>query len=165
MEVLLFWGFGLLAAAVLLQLVDIFVPTAGVLTVTAVVIALAGVVCLWAHSATFGLIGTMLMAVGGPVIFFVGLNLMPQTPLGRTLVLGVDEEAGATETETAASITRLQQLVGSEGKVVSDLRPIGIISVGGERYEAFAESAMIRAGSAVRVVGVVDGTSLRVSAA
>lgn len=160
-ESLLFWGFGLLAIAVLLQIVEIFVPSLGVLTITALVVAIAGVVCLWSYSTAFGLIGVGLVLVGGPTIFFVGLHLMPHTPFGRMLVLGADDPSQDPQRPAASP---LDQLVGSEAIVATDLRPVGTVRIGNEKFDAFAESDMLRAGTKVKVVSVVDGTALRVRA-
>ena len=44
MEPKLLWGLGLIGAALLLLLLEIFIPSMGVLFVTAIVVALAGVV-------------------------------------------------------------------------------------------------------------------------
>lgn len=158
MEVLLLWGFGLLAAAIIIMIVEMFVPTAGVLTVTAIVVSMAGVVCLFQHSQTFGFIGVGLVLIGGPTLFFVGLQIMPETPLGRKLVLGAED---APEGPWLVQ-EKLNKLVGAEGEVITDLRPIGRIKIEQEKFDALAESSLIRAGSRVKVVGVVDGSTLKV---
>ncbi len=159
MEYLLFWGFGLMAVAVLLMVIDIFVPSAGVLTLTAVAVAIAGGVCLWMHSPTFGLIGTGLIIFGGPTLFFVGLNLMPHTPLGRKLVLGADDPGADRAPPTSDP---LLALIGQEGIVTTDLRPVGTVRIDNAKYDALAESTMVRAGERVRVVSIADGGTLKV---
>ena len=49
MEPKLLWGLGLIGAALLLLLLEIFIPSMGVLFVTAIVVALAGVVTLFTY--------------------------------------------------------------------------------------------------------------------
>ncbi len=161
MDYLLFWGFGLIAAAVLLMVIDIFVPTLGVLTLSAIVVAVVGVICLFNYNTTFGLIGSGLVVIGGPVLGFVGLQLMPHTPIGRKMVLGGEEE---DQDRAPPAMDANAKLLGAEGEVVSDLRPVGIIKINGEKYDALSEGALIRAGSKVKVVSIVDGVMLRVRA-
>ncbi|MBL8757974.1 MAG: NfeD family protein, partial [Phycisphaerae bacterium] len=105
--------------------------------------------------------------VGGPTFLFFGLRMMPHTPIGRMLVLSSDREEereGDDEPPPrAAGVAALAAMVGQEGVVVTDLRPVGTIRIGEKRYDALSELGMIRAGTAVRVTGV-EGTELRVRA-
>jgi membrane-bound ClpP family serine protease len=157
----LLWGLGLLAASLLILIVELFIPSAGILLATAAVVAVAGVICLWRHDAVWGVTGTALVVVGGPILLLFGLRIMPNTPIGRRLVLGDrqdDDDAVPPDLRPGGELSRL---VGSEGVVLTDLRPIGTIKVEGERHSALSEMGMVRAGSRVRVVGV-EGTELRV---
>lgn len=161
-EAELIWGLALLGIALILVVIDIFVPTAGILGVTSLVVAIAGVVVLFRADATWGWIGTGLVLVGGPTAFFLGLRVMPSTPLGQKLILGGDPES---EGVPPPQVSSLQELVGSEGDVVTDLRPVGtirIVSRGNAKFDALSETQLIRSGSKVTVTGVVDGTMLRV---
>ena len=160
MEAMLLWGLGLLAVAVLLLVVDIFMPTAGVLIVTSLTVAIAGVVCLFQYSAVWGLIGTLAVIVGGPVLLFLGLNIMPNTPIGRRLVLSNPDQED-DDRPPAPSRNELSGLVGKEGLVLSDLRPVGVIRIGDRRFDALSETSLVRAGARVRVTAV-EGSELRV---
>jgi membrane-bound serine protease (ClpP class) len=100
--------------------------------------------------------------LGGPTAFFLGLRVMPSTPLGQKLVLGGDKDPEAAPPE--APDAALRALIGAQGDVVTDLRPIGTVRINGQRYDALAETTLIRAGSRVVVTDVVDGASLRVRA-
>ncbi|MFT3683657.1 MAG: NfeD family protein [Phycisphaerales bacterium] len=157
METLLVWGLVLLALAAGAVVVDIFMPSAGLLACLAVVLAVGGVVCLFRYDTTWGVIGSLLVVIIGPALFVVGFKLMPHTPLGRKLILGAEEEARPPQPPSLG----LEKLVGSEGIVVTDLRPVGTVRIGETKYEAVSETMLIRAGSAVRVTGQ-DGLSLKV---
>lgn len=153
-EAMLIWGLALLGASVLIALIDAFVPSAGLLSLTAIVVAIAGVVCLFRYSTAWGLIGSGLVLFGGPAMFFVMLNLMPHTPLGRRLVLGGDAPDRPGTPEPPA-------LVGAEGVALTDLRPVGTVRIGERRLEARSETTLVRAGTPVRVTAV-EGVQLRV---
>lgn len=164
MDPLLLWGLGLLAASVLILIVEIFIPSAGVLLLTAAVVAVAGVVCLWRVDTAWGITGTAAVLVGAPILSIIGLRIMPNTPFGRRMVLGDrrDDHDGDEDSPPVLAIgSELSRLVGSEGVVLTDLRPIGTVKVEGERHSALSEMGMVRAGSRVRVVGV-EGAELRV---
>lgn len=161
MEAMLVWGLALLAISVLLFVVDIFVPTAGVLAIVSLAVAIAGVVCLFRYNNTWGMIGVLAVIIGGPTLFFLGLNIMPNTPIGRKLVLGADSDEDARRITTADTYA---QLVGAEGMVISDLRPVGVVKIGDERFDALSETTLIRSGTKIKVVAVVDGMTLKVRA-
>ena len=52
-------------------------------------------------------------------------------------------------------------MVGAVGMVVSDLRPVGLIQIDGQRLEALAETGFIRAGTKVRIT-VVESNQIKV---
>lgn len=166
MEPSLVWGLGFLALGLIVLVIDIFVPTFGVLALVSAGSAVTGVVLLFTYSATWGLVGTTLVLIGAPVVFFLGLQIMPNTPIGRRLVLGNPrpDEEGEDAPPPAAPGDALKDLIGSEGVVVTDLRPVGTIRLGEERMDALAETTVLKAGSKVKVVGVVDGRLLKVRA-
>lgn len=163
MEAELLWGLGFLAVGLFLMIIEIFVVTFGVLTLLAAGSGITGVVLLFTHSTTWGLIGATLLVIGGPVIFFFGLRIMPNTAIGRRLVLrnpGEDDE----ESGPVGGQDPYRQLIGSEGVVVTDLRPVGTVRVGDERLDALAETTILPAGTRIKVIAVVDGRTLKVRA-
>lgn len=162
MEPLLLWGLGLLAAAVLLLLLDIFVPSGGVLSLTSLVTSIAGIVCLWRHSTTWGLIGVLLVVVLGPAVMIFGLNVWQHTPLGRKMIgAPTDEERAAQNMAAEQERSARLSLLGQEGTARTDLRPVGVVEIAGQRYDALSESSLIPAGSRIRVT-VVESNVIKV---
>ncbi len=173
MDLMLIWGLALLAVAFLIAVVEIFLPSAGLLSLLAFTVAAAGVVCLFRKDLGWGLAGSGLVVVGGPAMFFIGLRIMPNTPIGRRMILSSrpqSDEEGELDGDGVADSgggvggdvdPALVALIGSEGEVASDLRPVGSVRIGGRRYDALSEAGLLRAGTPVRVTGV-EGTELRV---
>lgn len=161
MEAALIWGLGFLGLGLLMVVIDMFVPTFGVLSLVAAGCGITGVVILFNHSVTWGLVGAACVLVGGPAAFFFGLQIMPKTPLGRRLVLGAMDDDGE-DRPPPVEADPYKAMVGQEGVVVTDLRPVGVIRIGEERLDALSETTVIRSGSKVKVVGVVDGRLLKV---
>lgn len=163
MDPMLLWGFGLLALAVLLVALEVLVPSGGVIGVLSVAAAVASIVCFWRVDAWWGVTGLLLVLVLGPLAVGFAFKIWPNTPIGRRMILG-----GETEEQSAQSAHQRQQehelrqaLVGVRGDAVTDLRPVGMVRIEGERIEATAESGFIAAGSQVRVTAV-EGNRIKV---
>ncbi len=164
-EAFLLWGFGLFGLAFILFLVELFLPTGGVIGVMVGVAAIAGVVSCFRASMTWGVSSLLFLIVISPIAFAFALKVWPNTPIGRRLILGdasddLDEEAPPP---TDASDELRQALVGATGVAMSDLRPVGTVRIEGERVEALAEGGMIDAGQDVRITAV-EGNRIRVRA-
>lgn len=158
----LIWGWGLIGLGLVLVALDLFLPSAGLLAILAGISALAGVVFLFMADITWGAAGLGLVIVGAPLIAAFMLKIWPNTPMGRRLIAAPsDEEVEAQRAQELAERQQRQALIGKEGVVLTDLRPIGVIELDGVRYDALAETRFVQAGSAVRVVAV-DGMQIKV---
>jgi len=159
---MLLWGLALLGAALLLTVIEVLVPSGGIIGLVAAGVAIAGVVFLYRHSTTWGLIGTILVIVGGPSLFFMALNLLPQTPTGRAMLGEVsDEEKAERDRREREARESLLALIDAEGVALTDLHPVGTVRVDGQKHEAVAVASLIDKGGRVRVIGV-DMSTLRV---
>lgn len=161
-ESLLVWGWGLIGLGVILVALDLFLPSAGMLAVAAGASALAGVVCLFRFDTMWGLAGLGSVLVGGPIVAAFALKVWPHTPMGRRLIAAPTEEqvTAQREQEEAERRARLA-LVGKEGVVLTDLRPVGVVEINGVRYDALSETRFVQAGSMVRVT-TADGLQVKV---
>ena len=163
-EAYLYWGLGLLAAGVLLLVVEVFVPSGGVIAVLAALTSIAGIVMLFFHSTTWGLVGSLTFLVAAPTVFAFWVKVWPHTYFGRKMMgekplEQVESERLAAEEERR----RWLGLLGKEGLAMTDLRPVGVVRIDGQRYDALAETTMIAAGQKVRVT-VVEGSQIKVRA-
>lgn len=158
----LIWGLALLGVAALLLVIEIFVPSAGLIATLSIGSALTGLVCLWRYDATWGALGTISSIVAGPLIFFQGLKIWRHTPLGRKMVgEPTEEELEARRAEEERESRELLALIGVEGEAVTDLRPVGVVRIKGKRFDALAETHLIPAGSRVRVT-VAEPSQIKV---
>lgn len=161
-ESLLLWGLALLAASLLLIIVEVFVPSGGVISLVAAVVAISGVVCLFRVGIVWGLTGLLAMVILAPIVGMFALKILPSTPMGRRLIHGADspdaDENGDAPDEPAGG---LDSLIGAEGVALTDLRMVGVVRVAGRKHPGISEISFIRAGTSVRVTAV-DGNQLRV---
>lgn len=159
---LLLWGFGLLVAALLLILLEVFVPSGGLIGLSAGVCALAAVVNFWRVSTTWGLTGLLVVLVLAPIAINFALRLMPHTPMGKRLILtstqADSERRAALEQQ---KIEQEQTLVGAVGLALTPLRPVGTIEIEGTKLEALAEGGAVEAGQRIRVTSV-QGNQIKV---
>jgi membrane-bound ClpP family serine protease len=162
-ETLLYWGLGLLFLSIVLIVLEVFLPSAGVISVISVTLAVVGIVCLFRYDWRWGTIGLLGVLVLGPTAFFFGLQLLPSTTIGRRLI-------GEPPPEQPPVPDAFAAMVNAEGEALTDLRPGGFIRVDettttatppSHRVQAISEVAFIAAGTRVRITGA-DGLAVRV---
>lgn len=152
MESMLALGLGLLGAAALLLLIEVFVPSGGLIAIVALGVAIGGIVALFRHSTTWGLTGVLLVIVMGPTTFLYALRLLPATKTGRAMLGEVPEEQRlARELADRADRERRSALIGAEGVALTDLFPAGVVEIDGQKYDAVAEGGLIDSGQRIRV--------------
>lgn len=138
-------------AAIALAMVDLFVPSGGMLLVLATLAALAAVLFGFRSGNTVGMGMLTLVVATIPVFVFLAIKIWPHTPLGRRIILKLPSSAlpaAGVEAEP------LQELVGCVLLAETAFLPTGQLRVGHRRFNAMAESGFIEAGSHVRVLSV-----------
>lgn len=157
---LMVWAIILIGVALLLFVIEIFLPSGGVIGTASALCLVAGVVMFYWIDPTLGVIWTLVTLIALPFGIVLALKVWPHTPVGRILTLGnVDAVEGAMHAQTQRA-ARLS-LVGKRGVVVSELHPGGECEIDGQRYECVAIGSVIGAGSPIEVVSS-DGMTLHV---
>lgn len=152
MDTMLLWGLILIGLALVLGVAELFVPSHGALGLTSGVLALTGVVCMFKYDTTWGVSTGLALLVLAPVGVGLGMKVWPHTPLGRRIIGAPtpDQVEQARTKEEAAKAAR-RALVGKNGTVLTDLRPVGKVDIEGTRYEVLSETSFISTGTRVRV--------------
>lgn len=143
---------GLFVLAIIVFLVDLFIPTGGVLIGVTGVLAIGAIVLAFMHSVSTGVwmvIGTFLAI---PLMFWAFVELWPKTPVGKRLI--VTPEKAEEYVWSDAKNSDPKELVGALGTVVAELLPSGIVKVQDRKYEAITQGAPIEKGKTVKVVGL-----------
>lgn len=163
-EPMLIWAFGLLLGAIVILVLELFVPSGGVLGLLSGALSIASVVCFWRVSPAWGITSLAGLLILAPLVFAFFVKVWPDTAMGRKMILAEDdrdiERRALEETEER---TKGDSLVGVQGKAVTDLRPVGVVVLDNQRVEALAEGAWIEAGQKVRVTHV-EGSRIKVRA-
>lgn len=152
----LVYGLVLLAVAVALFAIEVFLPTGGVLGVMAGLAAVAGVFCFFKMNTTAGAIGAGVVLLATPVLLVLAVNIWPDTPFGQW-VTNSDEQPRQTGPTADASSTAdgpapIQP--GDAGRTLTGLRPVGVCTINGRRRECFARSGSIDPDVEVEVVSI-----------
>lgn len=146
---------GLFVLAIIVFLVDLFIPTGGILIGVTGVLAVGAIVLAFMHSTSTGIwmvIGTFLAI---PLMFWAFVELWPKTPVGKRLI--VTPEKAETFVWSDAKNTDPSELMGAIGTVIDELLPSGFVKIHDRKYEAITETGPIEKGVTVRVVGLDMG--------
>jgi membrane-bound ClpP family serine protease len=162
----IYWGVGLFALAILIMVIEVFVPSGGLLAIVSAVSAIGGCVAFFRHSTEAGLLSALFLLVAVPIAIWVTIKYYPHTPIGRRMFLGSppgedSPEAQKHVAERLEAEQQAQQIIGAQGTAVTDLHPVGVVKIEGQRLQALAETGIIEANTPVEVIAVV-GTEVRV---
>ena len=166
-DVALIWAVALLGVAVILLFIELFVPSGGLIGVLAGIAAICSIIAFFRYDQTWGVVATGMYVVLGPIAIIYGFKWWINSPMGRRLILrGPDEIGDALDPDSPAPMSaeharrernaQLRQLIGAHGVAVTVLRPVGTVTIDGQRLDAMAESGVIDAGTPVVVTDVYD---------
>jgi membrane-bound ClpP family serine protease len=149
----LVWILLLMVVGLALLLLEVFVPSGGVLGLLAVVALGAGVVTAFVEQGAtvgMGVLAGTLLAV--PAVLMLAFRWFPSTPLGRRVL---PPPPSADDVLPDRSLRqRLRGLVGRRGRAASELVPWGTVEIDGDSFEAMSEGGPIAPGAPVEVVAV-----------
>lgn len=150
---MLMWCILLLVLGLALIFLEMFIPSAGVLSFFAALSVLAAVVLAFLK---FGLIGGGLFfcaaAIIVPAVVMLAVTIYPHTPLGR-LAIGPLPRAEDVLPDDAQSRDR-PRLQGLIGIAKTPLLPGGTVKIEGRTYDAISSGPAVDRGQAVLVVEV-----------
>lgn len=157
------WGFVLLVVAVALLIVELFVPSGGLIAVVSALCAIGSLVAFYRYDTTWGFAATLGYLILGPVAGYGLYRLWLYSPIANRLILGgttpddgSDEAGRASEVARRQRLEELRALVGAEGVAETHLRPVGTVRIGGESVDCVAELGVITPGTPVVVTDVHD---------
>jgi membrane-bound serine protease (ClpP class) len=159
----LLWGFILGGAALGILVLELLVPSGGLLGLLCGVAIIGSITAFFRYDTTFGFVSLLGYAILTPFVIVFGFKLWIQSPLARRMVLGgVDGSAdgeGAPDSAGQPRLARqdqLRELIGAEGVTITALRPVGVVKINGQRVDAMAESGIVEANTPVVVADVYD---------
>lgn len=149
----------LLVAGLSVLLLELFLPTAGLLFAVAMVCVVSSVaVAFWVHPIA-GLVFVVVDLALAFVLPGIGLKIWARSPVGRRMFLDAPQTNAAEKKPPASNTSSVdgfdyQDLMGEKGVVITSLRPAGTTDFSGRRVDTVSEGVMIDRGETVRVVAV-----------
>ena len=149
-------AFLLLVLAFAFLIVDIFVPTGGMLIVVAVMAAIASVLFAFRHSFNAGIWFMIAFLASIPVLVYAFVKIWPHTPLGKLIMLSLPEK-GSYRWSSASKVHDIQALIGAYGRAATELLPSGFVEIDGQQFESASDGRPIEQGTTIRVVRIDMG--------
>jgi len=137
-------AFSFLALAFALLVIELFVPSAGILLVLAIISAIAADIFAFRSSTQFGLWMLIGELAAIPIGLWVFARFWASTPIGKRMIIGPAKSQPFTWEASKA--------VGKTGTAVDDFLPTGRIDIDGTLYDAAARVGSIKKGQRVLVV-------------
>ena len=146
------WAMLLMLVGCGLAILEVFIPSGGILGFLATFAVLTSIVMAFYHrGATTGLVFALIAVVAIPSGLALALKYWPDTPMGRRFLLGLPTEEEVLPDDKR---TRLKDLIGKVGVVKSPMLPSGAVQIEGQTVDAVSEGQALDPGQAVKVVEV-----------
>lgn len=149
---LLAWAAILLSIGLMLAIIEVFVPSGGLLGFLAMMAILSAVFLAFRHGPWSGISVLGLAVFAVPAGLIMALQVWPKTPMGRRILLPVptsDEVLPDSDKRRG-----LKRLVGHIGRAKSLMLPSGAVEIDDETVDALSEGMAIEAGQWVKVIEV-----------
>ncbi len=150
------WSILLLGLAILLAILELFVPSGGLLGFLAFLSLIGSGTFAFLIDPLFGIVYVAGLSILVPMLLWKFLQIWPHTSIGRRLLLDPGEDPALVPDENRE---KLKLLVGHAGVAKSRMMPSGTVEVDGRRLDALSEGMPIDPGKAVVVVRV-DGINI-----
>ncbi len=134
-----------------LGLLDILVPSGGVLLVLSAASAIGSVLFGFRSGTTTGMIILTIVIGAVPIVLLIALRLWEHTPLGRLIVL---KPPADDDQESALPNDSLRELVGHVGITQGSLMPTGHVRINHRNYNATTQGEIIEHTQYVEVVDI-----------
>lgn len=146
------WAIILLVAGLIILLIEVFVPSGGLLGVLAGASLLTSLGLAFSQGLGTGTLFLLIVVTSVPTVVGAGMHYWPNTRLGRKMVL---LPPSADEVDPTTNRDReLQALVGQVGRTLTPHLPSGITEFDGRRVDTIAIEPSLEPETLVRVVDV-----------
>ncbi len=149
------FGFDLLTLAVLclllgcaLIVLEVFIPSGGILSFFSVVAIIASLAIAFRRDTTTGLAFLVMTVIAVPSVVALAFKYWPLTPMGKAFLGELPSEADAQLDDPR------RELVGRVGIAKSTMLPSGSVLIDDQLIDAISQGTAIEVGQAIVVVEV-----------
>lgn len=138
-------------ASALLIIAEVFVPSGGIITICSLACLAGGIAIFFQRSTTAGWAGLIIALIMIPLVLVVAYKIFPKTRFGKSVMLTPPQRQ---QGDAIPDTDELKGLLGTEGVVISPLRPVGMCDFSGRRVECVAEGGYVDKDKKVKVIDV-----------
>lgn len=142
------WPFILVLAAVAFLILEVFIPSGGILATLSALAFVASIVAAFFYGGlqqgTYFLAGVSILI---PALIYLSIKLWPKTPIGRKIL---NLPAGGEQT-LPERLSERQQWLGRRGIAVTPMLPSGAIRIEGRTIDAISDGVSIEKGTEIEV--------------
>ncbi|QDS89782.1 hypothetical protein EC9_39820 [Rosistilla ulvae] len=153
----LLWSFMLLAAGLLLIIVEFFVPSGGFLAIASVLSLIGSIIVGFSVSLRWGMLMVVLVAAIVPVVLMFTVRLWPRTAMGRSIMTRQPGDPLPNVLPDDAYHRKIKSLQGRVGVAINDMLPNGTIKIDGEKFDAVSSGGAIDRGQTIEVFRIDSG--------
>lgn len=150
---LILWSIALLLLGLSMLLLEVFVPSGGVLSFLAVASIIASIVVAFMDGFPSGVIMLGVVTLCVPVLTWSAVRLWPHTPIGKLILARRPAHPDDVLPETEA-YRGLRVLIGKRGRAISKMLPGGLVMIAGHKYDAISNGMAIDPDQVVQVIDV-----------
>jgi membrane-bound ClpP family serine protease len=147
------WAVILIAGGIGVILLEMFIPSGGILGLFAALSIVSGVVVAFMAGLKYGTIALVAVAVIVPVVVMLMLKWWPETAFGKMILI--------PDRDRDQEPNPLAHLVGRHGLVRKQMMPNGQIMVDDRTFDAVSQGTLIEEGTSIVVV-TADGNRILV---
>lgn len=150
---MIYWAFLLLAIGLFAVVLELFVPSAGILGIVAGLLIATAVVLGFMESVSYGVILLTAAIVTIPGLLALMVKVWPYTPIGKRILMK-DLKPEDVLPNYIENKERKERLEGQLGIAQTKMLPSGIVLVNGEKFDAVSEGFAVDEGDSIRVMSV-----------
>jgi membrane-bound ClpP family serine protease len=142
------WAAVLVLIGCALVVLEVFIPSGGLISFLAVVALVGGIAMAFRQNAATGMVFMVVTVIAVPTVVGLAFKYWPQTPMGKAF-LGELADEGEWVPEDPR-----RDLIGRVGTATSKMLPSGGVQIDGKMIDAISQGMAIDPGQAVVVVEV-----------
>ncbi|MEX2318082.1 MAG: NfeD family protein [Pirellulales bacterium] len=142
------WSILLMIAGCALVVLEVFIPSGGIIGTISAVCVIASILIAFNESAASGFIFTATAVFAIPTLLALAFKYWPKTPMGKSFLGELP-----TEEEVLPSDPR-RTLLGRVGVARSKMLPSGAVEIDGQMVDAVTQGQAIEPGTYVTVIEV-----------
>lgn len=148
----LLWATMLMLVGLVLVILEIFVPSGGIIAFLAACSILASIIMAFTFKPVAGMGFLLIACIAVPLSLALAFRFLPDTPVGKRLIPNIPT---AEEVMPDNELRRfLRQVVGKTGRAKSKMLPSGAVEIEDHIVDAVSEGVPIEPGQLVRVLEV-----------